>query len=276
MNKTNLTRYITIFFCVIIGSAFVNATDHLVFSEIHPDPAGSDSGLEFIELYNPTSSAVDISGYKINFRTSSSQYSKTIPSGIIQSYGYYLITNSYIASWKTYWPVPDLRLPYSLTEVGMGLQLEDTSTNILDQVGWGTTDPFVDYYEGSKLPEPISGLSFERLPGSQDSSCGNWIDTDNNVADFIYNSTPNPQNTNNDTEEPCNQGPPCTSDADCTSLNSNYCSDTLVMKAQGKCIGSKCQAITTQLEDCSSYDIPYCQGSVIKQVLIMLSVLSLM
>jgi phosphatidylserine/phosphatidylglycerophosphate/cardiolipin synthase-like enzyme len=39
--------------------------DHIVISEVFYDPAGSDSGLEWVELFNPTSNIIDLSDYSL-------------------------------------------------------------------------------------------------------------------------------------------------------------------------------------------------------------------
>ena len=40
--------------------------DHVILSEVFYDAAGSsDNGLEWVELYNPTSSAIDLSEYSL-------------------------------------------------------------------------------------------------------------------------------------------------------------------------------------------------------------------
>ena len=56
--------------------------DSVVISELLVNPTGSDSGKEFIELYNPTDSSIDISNWQIQpkpapqvARTSTSPFS---------------------------------------------------------------------------------------------------------------------------------------------------------------------------------------------------------
>ncbi len=210
-----MKKNILVMVCIILlGSALAaDPADHIVFSELHVNAAGGDSGLEYIELYNPTGTAVNIGSWKINFKSSSTVYSKDIPPGtIMPAYSFFLISNNPAANWPSEWAEPDLRHTYSLTNSGMGLQLENSGT-IVDRIGW--TVEIADYYEGAILPEPISGYSFERRPGITDPSCGNWVDSGSNFQDFWHDSLPSPQNSANATEMPCNTSSECSEDLDC-------------------------------------------------------------
>lgn len=46
----------------VINFVRANPTDHVLINEFEQDPPGSDVGMEWVELYNPTDSPVDISG----------------------------------------------------------------------------------------------------------------------------------------------------------------------------------------------------------------------
>jgi len=68
----------------------------IYLNELLPDPASpqKDSEHEFIELYNPNSTNLDISGYRIVAKTTS-QYSYELPSGTnIPAKGYYYVTSA--------------------------------------------------------------------------------------------------------------------------------------------------------------------------------------
>lgn len=47
------------------GSAYISPSKDILISEIFPDPAGSDSEKEFIELFNRGSDAIDLSGWRL-------------------------------------------------------------------------------------------------------------------------------------------------------------------------------------------------------------------
>ncbi len=60
----------------------------LVINEMEQGPAGEDSGYEWVELYNPTSSSIDLSGCQL--KNNDGDY-KTI-SGTVPAYGYFVYT----------------------------------------------------------------------------------------------------------------------------------------------------------------------------------------
>jgi uncharacterized repeat protein (TIGR01451 family) len=67
--------------------------NHVVINEVEQDPQGTDTGGEWIELFNPTSSSVNIGSWTLK----DSYYKKTyiIPSGIIPPGGYFTVTWPY-------------------------------------------------------------------------------------------------------------------------------------------------------------------------------------
>ncbi|HKR00189.1 MAG TPA: lamin tail domain-containing protein [Pyrinomonadaceae bacterium] len=152
---------------------------------------------EFIELYNRTTAAIDISGYKI-FRsnnTGATNLTATINSGVVLGPGcHYLLTNSN-SSGPYSGSVPgDQTYGTGITaDGGIALTIPGgtATTGIIDQVGLSSGSA---YKEGTPLA-PFAGdaeQSYERKPGG---ASGNGTDTNNNAADFLLNSgTSNPQN----------------------------------------------------------------------------------
>ncbi|HMB23229.1 MAG TPA: lamin tail domain-containing protein, partial [Anaerolineales bacterium] len=149
-------------------------------------PNGSED--EFIELYNPTVSPIDISGWKIYFSTSTGVHSlrATIPKAtLLRSGQYYLIVNS-----SGY----NMSVPANLTySIGVmdngGIALVRANNSIVDQVGMSTGG----YREGTPLAilggnEP---RSYERLLGGDLDSCQ---DIGRNNVDFAINPDPSPRN----------------------------------------------------------------------------------
>ena len=70
IKKGVLVTLLFVFILLIISSFDVLAaiTDHVVISEVYYD-AIDESNSEFIELFNPTSSSIDITGWIINTTT---------------------------------------------------------------------------------------------------------------------------------------------------------------------------------------------------------------
>ena len=75
------------------------STDHVVINEIDTNPAGDDSKsiAEWVELYNPTNSKIDIGGWKVASTTVLKQI-MTIPPGTVIEPGKFL-TYSYQPLW---------------------------------------------------------------------------------------------------------------------------------------------------------------------------------
>jgi hypothetical protein len=168
----------------------------ILISEVLPDPIGTDSGGEAVELYNTEGFSVDISGFIIS--TESSARDATIPNNsIIPAYGFYLIAD---AGWTTLkdnlsWANADYEEAMTISNLDSGIALMN-GTNLLDAVGWGNASGITEgFYEGTPLPNPKEGESFERKPGELIPYSGNYIDTGNNSADFIIRKNPEPQNS---------------------------------------------------------------------------------
>jgi competence protein ComEC len=66
----------TIYYCLPSASAVAN--NEILINEVELNPAGTDSGAEKVELYNPSSSAIDVNGWTI-----SSTAGRTAPNVII-------------------------------------------------------------------------------------------------------------------------------------------------------------------------------------------------
>ena len=100
MNHTlPLVALCMLFFLVILTPAYAQISDHVVINEVDTNPPGSDAStiIEWVELYNPTDSDVDISGWKV---ASTTVLKKTlaIPFGTIIEPDQFLIY-SYQSIW---------------------------------------------------------------------------------------------------------------------------------------------------------------------------------
>jgi predicted extracellular nuclease len=152
---------------------------------------------EFIELYNLSSEAVDISGWKVQGSNSSAAVSirATIPIETTLNPGcYYLLTNRSTSGGPYSGAVPgDLTFATGITDDG-GIAVTLANTTIVDQVGMSSGSAFK---EGEPLPA-LSGTSnnidqsYQRKPGG---SLGNGTDTDDNSNDFDLISPSTPRNS---------------------------------------------------------------------------------
>lgn len=167
-------------------------TTNVVISEFRfrGDDGGND---EFIELYNPTDTPIDISGWLIRGSNNAGSTSTraTINAGtILQAGQYYLIAHS----GYTGPTAADQTYATGITDDGgVALTLPDAAT-IIDQVGLSNGSA---YKEGTFLSPwlPLTSnidRGYERRLGGVD---GNCLDTDNNASDFILLNPSNPQNS---------------------------------------------------------------------------------
>ena len=194
----------------ILQAGTADIADHLVISEVQI--AGEKASYDFVEIYNPTNTPLDISGYKLRKRTSTGSESsiRVFPSGsIIKSNGYFLWANSedgYAESVGA-----DVSSTATLAK-NNSIALLSPDGTIIDAVAWGESqNPFV---EGSYFPKnPMANESIERkaqtsstnttmASGGVDEFNGNGQDTDDNSADFVLRENPQPQNSLSTPEKP--------------------------------------------------------------------------
>jgi PKD repeat protein len=65
-------------------------TGHMVINEVESNPPGTDAGYEWVELYNPTGAAVDVSGWKLQ-TTAGAIETYIIPNGIVIPAGVFVV-----------------------------------------------------------------------------------------------------------------------------------------------------------------------------------------
>ncbi len=195
---------------VAIPAARAAAT-HVVISEYAT--RGTTAYDEYVELYNPTANAIDLSGWKLQYKSATgSSYSDraTLSAGAtIAAHGFYLITPPINATTGYAGTVtPDLASAAwttGLSDAGGHVHIIDASSVEVDRVGWGTANAPEG---GSVAPTMTVGtVSIERKAlatstadllwtGGADALLGNGQDTDVNGSDFVYQSHGrNQQNT---------------------------------------------------------------------------------
>lgn len=177
--------------------------NHLVISQVQI--AGNTATDEFIEIYNPTSDPIDMSGFRLTKKVSSGTQSNLIASmsGIINSNSYYLFAHTNYMGSVT---ADKIYSTSSVTANNTVILYSDSGTTILDKVGFGS--PFLGEYEISPFPtNPTSNQSIIRT---------NNLDTNNNSSDFVIQEISTPRNSNyilatftpNPTTEPTNISSP--------------------------------------------------------------------
>jgi trimeric autotransporter adhesin len=191
--------------------------NHVVISEVYG--GGGNSGAvyknDFIELYNPTLSAVDLTGWSVQYAsaTGTGNWTVTTLSGSIAPKGFYLIQQSAGTGGTTNLPTPDKIGTITMSGTAGKVLLSNSTTaqtgalptgaSVIDLVGFGAT---ANGFEGTApAPAPSNTSSIERKAsatsdattmgtGGTEEFAGNGYDSDQNAADFIVR-TPNPQNS---------------------------------------------------------------------------------
>ncbi len=148
------------------------------------------TGEEFVELYNPLEQIIDITGWKVQYFSSSSGLdtpSKTIElGGYIASKGRYLIASQdYLEDQAR------MHFTAGFKDTGGHLRLASggitTPLLIHDLVGWGTAE----HPEGNAAAAPKAGESLKRIVDED----GYYRDTDNNSLDLLTSTEPSPEDT---------------------------------------------------------------------------------
>ena len=145
---------------------------------------------EFVELFNAGSSAADVGGFKVAYRSSAGTSDislATIPAGTsIPAGGFYLLGGSgYLGSHAA-----DQSFSTSLASTGGGIAVRDSGGAILDSVGYGdTTNAFVEAHATTAPPTTAA-------PGSSSGRIPDGHDTNDNAADFSFSASPTPGSSN--------------------------------------------------------------------------------
>ncbi|MDJ0498162.1 MAG: putative Ig domain-containing protein, partial [Acidimicrobiia bacterium] len=168
--------------------------DHVVISEFRPwGPAGDDD--EFVELFNPTSSPVDISGWVFHI-TEPGLFRDyhVVPGGTVLDPGeHYLLSDDD-------GPAPNDAQPYDVaTNYGTAygdVVLKNDIGTIVDVLGYGSDNG--QMWEGTALPS-YAGDADDRSYVRRN---GGYTDTDDNLSDFVFSFAATPERSDLDPTQP--------------------------------------------------------------------------
>lgn len=183
---------------VILGLAF-NVQSQVVINEVYGGGGNSGSTYrqDFIELYNNGATAVDLSGWSVQYASAAgTTWAKTNLVGSIPANSYYLIQQSTGAGGTTNIPTPEVIGTIAMSATAGKIALVNnqvvltgtcpTGAQIVDFVGFGLT---ANCFEGTgPTPAPSNTNSVQRI-----FSAGTAQDTQNNSADFTA-GLPSPTN----------------------------------------------------------------------------------
>lgn len=198
--KTNLR---TIKMLLTIATAFMNHESFAVSSTIRISQVyggGGNSGAiyqnDFVELFNASSSPVNITGWSIQYAAAtSSLWHATSLSGVINAGGYYLIQLASEGAVGLALPTPDATGTTNLSATDGKVALVNngttisadcpTDSSIIDLVGYGTT---ADCFEGAGAA-PTASNTESIVRGNN--GC---MDSGDNSVDFTKEN-PDPHNS---------------------------------------------------------------------------------
>ena len=193
--------------CVIgaglCAPAFANtAGTGLVISEayVNGGSAGAAFVNKFVELYNPTSSSVDLAGDTLQYRAPTSTVTPSgsqvfALSGTVAAHGHFLVQLPSNGTNGAALPTPDLSTGGSINPgagggtlyvAASGTGVLPTDPSVIDKIGWGTSNS----PEGTAPTGNSVTLSYQRST--------NGADTDDNAADFQV-AAPTPQDSGDQT-----------------------------------------------------------------------------
>ncbi|MCW2766782.1 MAG: Endonuclease/exonuclease/phosphatase, partial [Nocardioides sp.] len=183
----------------IAPSAVANpAGTGLVISEVYGGGgnAGAQYTNDFIELYNPTGSAISVAGMSVQYRSATGTSAQVTPlAGSVPAGGHYLVQEAAGATPSAALPTPDATGTISMSGTGGVVLLVPTTTAftttgnlagnaaLLDMVGYGTT--------AASYETVNTGVALTNSTAASRSAAG--ADSDNNAADFSEGA-PAPQN----------------------------------------------------------------------------------
>ncbi len=216
LSKVLITLFFTILatiFITNVPNAKAEQAEHVVISEVSIASADVPTD-EFVELYNPTENAVDLSGFRLTRKTNTGTESTLVDSisGSIPAHGFFLIAHSDFTGSDS--ADQEYSEDNSISSNNTILLYSDEGVTLVDKAGFGTA---VDS-EGDAETNPSNGTSRERKAnslstsesmgiGGDDEIMGNGEDSDNNAEDFVLRNVPQPQNSGSEIE-PIIEGTP--------------------------------------------------------------------
>ena len=187
---------------LFVSSIFAQQANHLVIAEIYG--GGGNSGATFrqdyILLFNPTSSAIDVSTWSVQYATSTGDsWNVTNLSGIIPANSYYLIQEATGSGGTEDIPTPDAigtknlnatkgKVALVNSTTALSGAAEHSAVSVVDYIGYGTATD----YEGTGAAPAGSNTTSVCRKGWDGSTAqeafkgpyGNAYDTDDNSNDF--------------------------------------------------------------------------------------------
>ena len=173
----------------VVGFAHTGSAN-VVINELLPNPDGTDTGSEYVELYNAGASAVDVSGWTLWAGTSSLSKKAEIPGGtLIPAGGFLVLGESGVSAANVVTGTLSLG---NASSSGDAVALRDDFGDTVDTVVYGpnNSDGFLDDAgnPANPAPKPGSGQALGRVVDG--------VDTDDSGRDFALLGAPSPGGSN--------------------------------------------------------------------------------
>lgn len=198
MHTANVMKKVTLFSLAVLLAANSHplptkaevAPNHIIISELQTGST-SDATEEFVELYNPTTSSIDVTGWVLQYRAASGQAGQSWPNSTTKATIACASSNTQMCRVEIA-PFTRLVLVHTIANIAGALSMSGgfsdkggeirlvqpgTTPVVQDFVGYGNAADS----EGTPAPAPTAGQSIKRMLDANDAV----IDTDNNAADFI-------------------------------------------------------------------------------------------
>jgi len=174
---------------ITCGGSGGGGTSILRVNELMTGSTGAAAN-EFVEIVNTGSTAADIGGFRLAYRSgagTSDLTLATVPAGTtLAAGGFYLFGGGAYAGTRA----PDQSFSAAIAATAGGVALRDSAGAIVDSVGYGdAVNAFVEGHPASAPPATATpGSSAIRLPDGHD--------TNDNAADFSVSASPTPGSSN--------------------------------------------------------------------------------
>ena len=153
--------------------------------------ATSAGTAEFVELYNPCGSSVDVSSWKLVYRAATNVSTiNVVDSSTLFAFAASTSIGSHqfrVYGGAGFGGTKDGALSSSIKDGEGAIGLRDAAGNLVDSVGYGTVDPASTFIRGTAAAAPpvtATGSSIGRRPDG--------IDTANNSVDFKISTATSP------------------------------------------------------------------------------------
>src|SRR5438105_5902647 len=169
----------------------------IVVSQVYG--GGGNSGAtyknDFIELYNRSAAPVSVTGWSVQYAsTTGTSWQRTALGGTIAAGGYYLVQEAAGAGGTTSLPPPDATGSINMAAgVGKVVLMSNNTTIASGTVCPLTAVDIVGYGSGTNCSETLPTATLSNTTAALRNG-GGTVDTDNNSADFTVGA-PNPRNS---------------------------------------------------------------------------------